>query len=251
MTELVRLIDQASSDFERALLEAGIQHSSDPMRRAKVLAAIGVGTAAMVTSKSAAAAVLTWKKAVAGVAIAATGVGGVVTYVAVTAPSENSSVEQTAPERAPAQMKSSAPPKLSVEEVAPVEPEAEEVELFEEEEAPTPVKRQPRSKRVEKTQPVETTPVSARAADIQKEVAFLDGARAALRSGRHSVTLQRLGEYRTKFPAGSLGLEAEVLRIEALSASGRSAEASRRASRLLERSPNSVVAARLRRYVQD
>jgi hypothetical protein len=43
-------------------------------------------------------------------------------------------------------------------------------------------------------------------------------------------------------------LEAEVLKVEALAASGRTGEASRLADRLLVRNPKSVVASRLRRF---
>ena len=86
---------------------------------------------------------------------------------------------------------------------------------------------------------------------IRDEVALLDRARAAVGGGDGSLALRHLDHYASEFPKGSLRLEAEVLRIQALASAGRKVEASQRAKRLLARSPNSVVASRLRRYVVE
>ena len=230
MTEPVRLIDETQSEFERALLRAGVECPSDGMRQARVLAAIGVGATIAVTSKTSVAAALTWKKAVAGVALAATGVGGVVTYQAITPRAEMVMPAQQPQERLANQERlaearqqavdvAEAPEPVDEESVLPVvELDVAEFEDLAEDPPSGSVTRTPRvarAKRAAKPQAVAPT-----ASDLQEEVAYLDQARAALRAGRPSSTLSQLGEYRSKFPRGSLGQEAELLRIEALSASG-------------------------------
>lgn len=92
-----------------------------------------------------------------------------------------------------------------------------------------------------------TTPPST----LEQELAVLDAARGALAAGRWGDAQRHLNDYARRFPRGKLGLEAEVLRIEALASSGDAEGASRRASAILKRSPNSVVAARLRRFVRE
>jgi predicted Zn-dependent protease len=89
----------------------------------------------------------------------------------------------------------------------------------------------------------------ASAAGLNEELGLLDQARAAIRQGRPNEALARLDEHSTRFPKGALSLEAQVLRVQGLAAAGRTEEASRRAKRILSRSPNSVVAQRLRQYV--
>jgi hypothetical protein len=84
---------------------------------------------------------------------------------------------------------------------------------------------------------------------LNDEIELLDRARAAINGGRPNEALVRLDEHSSKFSKGGLALEAQVLRVQALAAAGRSEEASRRAKRILSRSPNSVVAKRLRQYV--
>lgn len=86
---------------------------------------------------------------------------------------------------------------------------------------------------------------------LEQELAVLDAARGALAAGRWGDAQRHLSDYAKRFPRGKLGLEAEVLRIEALASSGDAEGASRRASAILKRSPNSVVAARLRRFVRE
>jgi hypothetical protein len=86
-------------------------------------------------------------------------------------------------------------------------------------------------------------------AGLNDEIALLDRARAAINGSRPNEALLRLDEHASRFSKGGLALEAQVLRVQALAAAGRREEASRRAKRILSRSPNSVVAQRLRQYV--
>lgn len=94
-------------------------------------------------------------------------------------------------------------------------------------------------------------PPKAAADSLAEELALLDRARVALRSGHSAQALRHLQQYEGRFPNGSLGFEAEVLRVQVLFAAGSREAASERAKRLLRRNPNSVAAARLKRYVVD
>jgi TolA-binding protein len=87
-------------------------------------------------------------------------------------------------------------------------------------------------------------------AGIAAEIALLDAARTAQRSGSHARALSLLDQYATEFPAGGLAAEAEVLRIDVLAARGDRAIAAERARRFLQRHPNSPHAERLRRIAE-
>lgn len=86
---------------------------------------------------------------------------------------------------------------------------------------------------------------------LQQELAQLDLVRARLSSGRAEQALSLLDAYDRGSPRGSLRLEAEVLRIDALSRSGRVDQARARARAFLTRHPTSVLAARVRRLAGD
>ena len=66
-----------------------------------------------------------------------------------------------------------------------------------------------------------------------------------------SGALVRLDAYGRAYPHGRLGLEAEVLRIDALDESGRRDAARARAEAFLQRHPHSVLAARVRTRLGD
>ena len=84
-----------------------------------------------------------------------------------------------------------------------------------------------------------------RAARLAAELQALRVAREALASGDGPRALHALDDYAARFPRGHLALEAEVLRIEALSRAG-DASAAARARRFLEAHPQSPYAERLR-----
>jgi TolA-binding protein len=136
-----------------------------------------------------------------------------------------------------------AEPVRRVEDLPEVAPEPKELE-----QAEAPRREPPRA-----AMPVQKSsePVEKDNPGLNEEIALLDAARAAVNAGRPTEALERLDDHSRRFPKGSLALEAEVVRVQALAAAGRSEEASRRAKRVLSRSPNSVVAARLRRYVLE
>jgi outer membrane protein assembly factor BamD (BamD/ComL family) len=72
----------------------------------------------------------------------------------------------------------------------------------------------------------------------------------SLRSSRSREALSLLGEYTKRFPRRQLGLEAEVLTIQALYESGSRSAAKKRAARFLKRYPSSPLGVRAKQYLQ-
>jgi hypothetical protein len=253
MTELRRLIDVCESDFERSILSAGRTDSSD-LRKAQVLAALGVGSALTLTSGTSAAGTLTKvaqavlaKKLLVASIVAGASFAGAVAYRSNVADDTDVAVEEVAQANS---VRAARQVSQGVEVTAlPIAPPAKatdsepvDTELGDE---PTDRGAVPErsSGRVHHHRGAEASP------GLNEEIALLDRARSAINGGRPSEALVRLDEHAAKFPKGGLSLEAQVLRVQALAAAGRNEEASRRAKRILSRSPNSVVAKRLRQYV--
>jgi hypothetical protein len=78
------------------------------------------------------------------------------------------------------------------------------------------------------------------------ELSSLDRARAALASGDATRALAEVDRHERAFPAGSLGPEAQLLRIDARLGRGETASARTLARRLLARDPSGPYAQRLR-----
>ncbi|HEX2730281.1 MAG TPA: hypothetical protein VHM70_01700 [Polyangiaceae bacterium] len=326
MNEPKRLIEEADSALERAILQAGQYSSDEERRRLKILVSLGVGTAVTATSKSSFATAMTWKNALIAGAVGCAGVVGVVGYqssqhgrvepsVTDTASTEigmaeravaesvsdrdivelvgagsdhrnlgqqpsstaGSSDAETQPqsERHPVGSRAAAGSRARSSEARkrealghehtagheavahPVNNRAANADEAQESSASRAATERPET---HEPSGVNAPVASAAAApaepiatpsDLQREVAVLDAARGALAAGRVGDALRHLSDYAKRFPRGRLRLEAEVLRIEVLASSGHAEDASRRARAILERSPNSIVAARLRRFVHD
>jgi hypothetical protein len=86
---------------------------------------------------------------------------------------------------------------------------------------------------------------------LAEEVAQLQKAKLALKGGNAAQALSELATYAQRFPRPTLGTEALVLRIEALSQAGAGdkARAKSLAEGFLAKNPNSPYAARLRTLV--
>lgn len=250
MNDLRPLISDCESDLERAILSAGRSDSSD-LRKAQVLAALGVGSAVTLSSSTSSAATLfkaaqavftkttLAKKVVVASVVAGTGFAGVVSY--------GSDVGTEAVNAAPVA-------RIEARERASVPPGRDTMDGIEV--TALPMAPPDRAESQDARDPgVERSQVRVRQrgpeASLNDEVELLDRARAAINGGRPNDALVRLDEHSSKFPKGGLALEAQVLRVQALAAAGRNEEASRRAKRILSRSPNSVVAKRLRQYVTE
>ncbi|MFO0589502.1 MAG: hypothetical protein U0441_18335 [Polyangiaceae bacterium] len=94
-------------------------------------------------------------------------------------------------------------------------------------------------------------PASGGAAGLAEEVAALRAAHEALGKGDSARCLAAVSAYFAAFPNGRLSAEARVLRIEALFAGGKRAEAAALAKSMLAASPRSPYAARLRTIAGD
>jgi len=93
-------------------------------------------------------------------------------------------------------------------------------------------------------------PTSVGAEQIAAERALLDTARQALDAGRASTAIKVLNDYEQRFGFGLLGHEALVLKMKALQALGRPAEATRLGEHYLREQPNGTQAGTVRRLLQ-
>ena len=83
---------------------------------------------------------------------------------------------------------------------------------------------------------------------LAEEAALLDRARAAL--GSPAEALRITEEHAARFPRGKLGMEREMIAIEALRRLGRGAESRARAESLLARAKGSLYEDRLRKMLE-
>jgi hypothetical protein len=239
MTEPRRLTEDGVDSLQKQLLNAGRSYRASSQTRLRTAAALGIGVVPLVaTSKAAASslAVSPFAK-IATVGLVATG-ASFLAYQAFTpkapepsvAPSVQVAISNPAPAPvAPApEPEKPASPAVVANEVTPEPTEQPPVVTN----APAPV--QPRSSDA-----------------LSAELARLDGARKKLSAGQATAALDTLDAYGREFPRGSLRLEASVLRIEALAKAGRTTEARDRAKRFLSAHPNSVLAARVKRYAGE
>lgn len=99
----------------------------------------------------------------------------------------------------------------------------------------------------------ESTPVVSplRIASLSEEVTALDQARQSLASGDANGALAKLDDYTNVLGGTRLVLEAALLRIQALSSAGRTAEASRLARRFTKENPGSPLVDRARSFVRE
>jgi hypothetical protein len=252
MNEPYRLRENCDSPLERSLLDAGVAYRSPLSARAKTLAALGLagtaavsaGTASAASTSIAAKAGWSWTKllAVSGLGAAAAVPAGYYAWELATAQAEPPSI--TAPYVAPVNAPTPGP-KAQLPEVAPVvEAPVVEAPVVEAPvvEAPAPVHPAPKA---------DVRSSSSSPSALAAELAALDIARSRLNAGDANGALLRLDEYTRAYPRGRLALEAEVLRIDALSRSGQRAAAAKRAATFLKRHPNSVLASRVRAYLGD
>jgi hypothetical protein len=87
---------------------------------------------------------------------------------------------------------------------------------------------------------------AASAADmLREEIAQIDKVRSAMRQGAPGQALTELDTYRTRFPRGVLQQESVVLRIQALQASGNTAQATALGQSFMAHHPNSPHAEKI------
>ncbi|WP_437509511.1 hypothetical protein [Sorangium sp. So ce1099] len=101
-----------------------------------------------------------------------------------------------------------------------------------------PLPREPSSEQV-------APPPAAPTFVLSDELRLIDAARAALARGDAPLALRLTAEHAARFPGGSLAIERDVLRVDALVAGGHIAEAASRACAFAARSPRSAQAPRM------
>jgi TolA-binding protein len=235
MTDELSSLSESDADPGGLLLKSAKRYRLSEARRNAALAAAGLAGTALSGSSTASGSSLLFKPLTAavlgGAVLAAGGVliglqGSDDLRPGAPAPVADASTSVTKPHVAVPRAPASDTPRLQLEHTAP------------------------------QLAPTRPPPASARAPrardqgpDISAELALLDGASRALASGNASIALDVLERYDHEHPRGALRLEAAVLRVEALAASGQTEPATQRASELLRRHPQSPLAPRLRSLI--
>jgi hypothetical protein len=225
MSEPPRLRDDAASPVERALLEAGSAYRSSAALHAKTMAAVGLaGSAALAEAAGSTLSNFGWSKWLTSLSVLGATAAIPVGYYVLKDPPP---VVAPAPRVAPKSV-----------EVARPQPEPSDPPVLVEEAKAAPRAPQQNAR-----------PAPPRSASLGREIDLIDAARAALSRGDSRGALATLDAYARLYPRGRLGMEAEVLRIDALERSGDTDGARRRAAAFLRHNPKSVLSARVRRLL--
>jgi len=233
-TDPKRLTVVGATDLERTLLQAARRERPSPELTKRMAAGLGISAVVGTTAAAVPAAAVTAAAAktsfglwVSGGVLAAAVAAGVV------------GVRMSAPK--PAARPADRPAPAAV--ATPVEAPAIEAA------APTPAIAADR--RIERAhRRVQPTAPALPAADLRDQIALIDAARGAVKSGATDRALALLRRYDSSFPSGAFRPEALALRIEALDQGGRGAEAQALAREFLARYPQSPVADRVARVAQ-
>jgi hypothetical protein len=225
MSDPRRLLDEASG-FDRALLESATLDSPSPERRARAIAALSAGTATIAatttTSGKGLAGLGTWKVVIGLAAVGAIGIGV---------------------GRARRAQPAAVPSVVVAKEVAIPAPTAQPTLVAPPTASPSPVPA-PITKHV-------AVATASPAPSLTRELALLDEARSAISAAAPAKALAALDRYDAECAGGAMTLEARVLRIEAIAASGDSARASAMAKKFLADHPGTQYAARLNKHVKE
>jgi hypothetical protein len=235
MIDPTRLIDEAGGDeLEGSLLRLARNEGPSSDGRRKILAAVAAASAASLATQTAQAASTAGK----GMTIAK---WGALAAVAIAIPAAiiglGAGDEAARPQVVPSALKAPATEVQANPLPAPAPAP----------EAPAPVALEDLPV-LPSAAAASSVPASAKSAQgsLADEVAQLQKAKLALKSGSPAQALSELGTYAQRFPRPMLGAEAAVLRIEALSQSGDTSRAKSMAEAFLAKNPNSPYAARLR-----
>lgn len=248
MSEPRRLREVSGSAVEHALLSAGASYRSSPDAHTKTLTALGLASSAALSAGVAGATTTTslvsklgWTKLISVLSLGA----------AVIVPAGYLALRQSS-----SGVESAAAPAVRAAPIARVETTAGETTAGEtpreapRAEVPVQSANSLESAKAAPAARILKPDASSKVDSVAAELGVIDGVRAALARGDASGALSRLDGYAKAYPRGHLGVEAEVLRIDALARSGQGAAASKRAEAFLRRFPNSVFASRVRGYVK-
>jgi hypothetical protein len=262
MNEPKRWIDEGPPRAVERLLEAAAAEQPSDASLRRVLAGVGLGigttgaaaTGAAATAGGGAALATTKSAVVAGawtkwvvLSVVATGAGATVVQQ-----SQSGAERPTAAVTAKVSARPTPAPSPSPKpEVLVAMPAAAEPIIAEPVIAEPPVVASPRTQapRV-KTTPLPEVEAPIDAEKLAEEVRAVDRARSALAAGRAAETLAALDDYDRRFGGRRFAPEALYLRMQALLALGRNAEARNIAERLVRSFPQSPHTARARRVAE-
>ncbi len=247
------ILDPEQRDLEESLLRAGREVGMSPELRMKTLATLGLGSAGAAAAVGAKTGALGWLSGKAGAVwtagvVGALGLAGALTLSQSPNPESPSEGVQSGKSQSkvldePAETEESAVSGTEVVipdsavELSDLGEEPGEASAPEEDEAPRDGAR--------------SKPVRTQASQLREELSHISRVEAALRSGNQKRALSLLSEYRSRFPKRQLGLEAEVLTIQAMYESGSVSAASSRARQFLDRHPTSPLGARAKQYLRE
>jgi hypothetical protein len=267
MNEPKRWIDEGPPRAVERLLEAAAAEQPSDASLRRVLAGVGLGigttgaaaTGAAATAGSGAALATAKSVVVAGawtkwvvLSVVATGAGATIVQQSQTGAERPTAAVTAKASARPTPVPSPAPkPEVPVAMPAAAEPVIAEAVIAEAVIAEPPVVASPRTQapRVRTTPPPEVeAPIDAE--KLAEEVRAVDRARSALAAGRAAETLSALDDYDRRFGGRRFAPEALYLRMQALLALGRNAEARNIAERLVRSFPQSPHTARARRVAE-
>lgn len=242
MIDPPRLLDDGATPIELELLRAGDADEPSFEAQSAMLGALGLGTAVLATTKTATATVATTGARVAlakwwatGAVAAAVAAGGGSYWVFVDNAGSSAPAAVTVPAERPSPVRLVSP--TSLPPAAAPDPSVKEA-------AP---ERSPRAVGATTRAPS----AAASSSTLQEQIALIDRARTAARSGQPAATLAALAEYSKQFPRGELQQEATMLRIEALVARGDKRSAAVLGRRFLAEHPRSALSGRVRQLIGE
>src|SRR5688500_18808957 len=240
MSDPIRIL-QADDEFERALLSSAESDAGSNRALKRALAAFS--TAALVSTGSVAASAASASGATltalsvakwAGIGALVGGLGMSAASVAV----HNAGGARSPAASAQVRISAKAPPR-SVQRG--LERETSSLPALS-----PPLVGEPAEPALSAPARAKVTTAPERAGGLEAELAELQPARAALNARDPDKALLLLDRFQQSFPRAALGLEASLLRLEALVASGQLESARRLSQRLLQNQPEGPYADRVR-----
>lgn len=225
MTDPIRLVESGDlSPFENELLESARLEKPDARLSAILLSGIGAPVALpapeLLEASMRPSAAIGWSRAALLRVVAGVGLGGALTagWLVTRSAPEGGEVcagpacahEQVAPLSAPVNLPSTSP---AVEAPASLSAVERVDASSSEEEAPPETPTAAPAKRPKSASSVKASPAAP--STLTEEIAALEPARVALRSGDASLALRVLARYHARFPSGVLRPEAEALQAQA------------------------------------
>ncbi len=259
------ILDPEEQDLERGLLSAGRDVHMSKRLQAQTLTALGVGAVSLTAAATAQAGTVVWFKTKIGILLLSVGgtMGalGATYWIADSMGGSDGAADSSASQAPPASAQTSPSPQVETpvtqeqEPAAKVSVPAADPALGAEpalagEGAKSLTQQAENNGQQRATSKPGTTTGAKSQSSLTDELDHIRRATSALGRGQPQVAIQILSDYQKRFPHPQLGLEVEVLRIEALAKSGNQTEAQNRGNRFIARYPNSALVARVKRVLR-